>query len=50
MFCNQVAYFGLDNALLLRLESIGHLFENPLIADTVELFWTRFFNSQKDLM
>lgn len=39
----------LDDTFLLRLESIGHLFEMPLVRDVAELFWTRFFNSQKDL-
>lgn len=40
---------GLDDTFLLRLESIGHLFEMPLVGDVAEAFWTRFFNSQKDL-
>lgn len=38
-----------DDTYLLRLESIAHLFERPLIADMVNNFWQRFFNSQKDL-
>lgn len=39
----------LDNTYLLRLESLGHLFEQPLIAEVAGNFWQRFFNSQKDL-
>lgn len=39
----------LDNAFLLRLESIGHLFQQPLLSDLADNFWQRFFNSQKDL-
>lgn len=39
----------LDNTYLLRLESIGRLFEQPLLADIANNFWLRFFNSQKDL-
>lgn len=52
MAVNRLAQLDeqLDNTVLLRLESLGHLFEQPLIADTAERFWTRFFNSQKDLM
>jgi hypothetical protein len=47
MAVNRLAQ--LDDTFLLRLESIGGLFENPLVADLAESFWTRFFNSQKDL-
>ncbi|SMF95532.1 hypothetical protein SAMN02949497_2897 [Methylomagnum ishizawai] len=40
----------MDNAFLLRLESIGYLFGNPLLSDDIaNRFWNRFFNSQKDL-
>lgn len=39
----------LDNTYLLRLESLGHLFGQPLIAEVADNFWQRFFNSQKDL-
>ena len=39
----------LDNTYLLRLESIGYLFNHPLVAEQAEQFWQRFFNSQKDL-
>ena len=39
----------LDNTFLLRLESIGHLFDHPLVSDVADKFWQRFFNSQKDL-
>lgn len=51
MAVNRLAQLDeqLDDTFLLRLESIGHLFEQPLIADIAESFWTRFFKSQKDL-
>ena len=51
MAINQQAHLDeqLDNTYLLRLESIGYLFDQPLLADLVEQFWQRFFNSQKDL-
>ncbi|TFH82382.1 MULTISPECIES: hypothetical protein [Pseudomonas] len=39
----------LDNTYLLRLESLGFLFDNPLISGISTNFWQRFFNSQKDL-
>ena len=39
----------LDDTYLLRLESFGKLFEQPLKADWADQFWQRFFNSQKDL-
>ncbi|HEX5392987.1 MAG TPA: hypothetical protein VFW68_06895 [Rhodocyclaceae bacterium] len=39
----------LDNTFLLRLESIDHLFRQPLLADVANQFWTRFINSPKDL-
>lgn len=38
-----------DNAFLLRLESIGPLFQHPLLSELAGNFWQRFFNSQKDL-
>lgn len=52
MAVNRLAQLDehLDDTFLLRLESIGHLFAEPLVAETAELFWTRFFNSQKDLL
>lgn len=51
MAVNRLAQLdeGLDDTFLLRLESIGHLFGNPLVGDVADAFWTRFFNSQKDL-
>jgi hypothetical protein len=39
----------LDNTYLLRLESVGGLFTNPLVAGLASAFWDRFFRSQKDL-
>lgn len=39
----------LDNAFLLRLESIDHLFAHALVQSAANNFWQRFFNSQKDL-
>lgn len=39
----------LDNTYLLRLESIGTLFDHPLVSEAANNFWQRFFNSQKDL-
>lgn len=39
----------LDNAFLLRLESVGYLFEHPLVANIANDFWLRFYNSPKDL-
>lgn len=39
----------LDNTYLLRLESIGQLFDQPLLSSIATDFWQRFFNSQKDL-
>ena len=39
----------LDNTCLLRLESIGYLFDHRLVAEQAEQFWQRFFNSQRDL-
>ena len=41
---------NLDNACLLRLESVDGLFNNPLVSESAEKFWQRFFNSQKDLL
>lgn len=38
----------LDDTYLLRLESIGHLFD-PLVSGVAESFWLRFFKSQRDL-
>lgn len=38
-----------DNAILLRLESIDHLFEHPLVSEIANNFWLRFFNYPKDL-
>lgn len=40
---------SLDNTYLLRLESIGHLFDHPLVTQIANDFWQRFFNSQRDL-
>lgn len=40
---------NLDNTFLLRLESLSRLFADPLTEVAAENFWTRFFNSQKDL-
>jgi len=39
----------LDNTFLLRLESVDHLFDHPLVSTITSDFWMRFFNSQKDL-
>ncbi|MBS4050941.1 MAG: hypothetical protein KGZ69_07040 [Methylomonas sp.] len=39
----------LDNTYLLRLESIGFLFDDPLLSATAQAFWQRFYNSRKDL-
>lgn len=51
MAINQQAHLDeqLDNTYLLRLESIGYLFEHRLVADLAEQFWQRFFNYPKDL-
>lgn len=51
MAVNQQAHLdeALDNTYLLRLESIGYLLDQPLAAAQAELFWQRFFKSQKDL-
>lgn len=50
MTINQQAHLtSQDDALLLRLESFGYLFDHPLVAQQAEAFWLRFFNSQKDL-
>ena len=38
-----------DNAILLRLESLGRLFEHSLVSPIANAFWDRFYNSQKDL-
>ncbi len=48
---NQQAQLNeqLDNTYLLRLESIGYLFNQPLVTDIANAFWTRFFNYPKDL-
>lgn len=40
---------GLDNAYLLRLESLEGLFNAPLVSAIANDFWQRFFRSQKDL-
>jgi len=40
---------SLDNTYLLRLESIGYLFDDPLLSATAQAFWQRFYNSRKDL-
>ncbi len=39
----------IDNAYLLRLESLGSFLDNPLTAELANSFWLRFFNSQRDL-
>lgn len=39
----------MDNAILLRLESIDHLFTDPLVSGIAENFWQRFCKSPKDL-
>jgi len=39
----------LSNSYLLRLESVGHLLENPLLSTIANAFWDRFYNSPKDL-
>lgn len=51
MAVNRLAQLDeeLYNTILLRLESVGTLFENPLIAETADTFWTRFYNLQRDL-
>lgn len=50
MAINQQAHLNeQDDTFLLRLESVGHLFDHPLVAQQTEEFWQRFFNSQKDL-
>lgn len=51
MAVNSQAHLNenLDNTYLLRLESLGYLFENPLISEVSNYFWLRFFRSQKDL-
>lgn len=51
MAINQAAHLdeNLDNTYLLRLESVGFLFDQPLVSAFAESFWQRFFNSQKDL-
>ena len=48
---NHLAHLSeeLDNTFVLRLESIGHLLNHPLIDAQAEDFWQRFFNSPKDL-
>lgn len=38
-----------DNAILLRLESVGHLLEHSLVSPIANAFWERFYNSPKDL-
>jgi hypothetical protein len=40
---------NLDDKFLLRLESLGGLFDQPLLSGIANDFWQRFFNSQKDL-
>lgn len=51
MAVNRPAHLNehLDNTFLLRLESIGYLFDDPLLSATAHAFWQRFYNSQKDL-
>jgi len=51
MTANAQAHLNeqLDNTFLLRLESIGHLFDHPLVSAIANDFWLYFFNSQKDL-
>ena len=51
MAVNDQAHLNehLDNTYLLRLESIGHLFDQPLVSEVANNFWQRFFKSQKDL-
>lgn len=49
---NRLAHLneGMDNTFLLRLESLGPLFSQPLISgDVANRFWERFYKSQKDL-
>lgn len=41
---------NLDNTFLLRLESVGSLFDQPLLSAIANDFWQRFFNSPKDLL
>lgn len=51
MAVNSQAHLNenLDNTYLLRLESLGQLFDHTLIAGVANDFWQRFFRSQKDL-
>jgi hypothetical protein len=50
MAINQQAHLNeQDDTFLLRLESVGYLFDHPLVAQQAEEFWQRFFNAQKDL-
>jgi hypothetical protein len=51
MAVNEQAHLSeqMDNTVLLRLESIGQLFDQPLVSGVANKFWLRFFNSQKDL-
>jgi len=53
---NRLAHLneGMDNTFLLRLESIGHLFSQPLLSglpddDVTHRYWQRFYRSQQDL-
>jgi len=39
----------MDDTLLVRLESLGRVIANPLIAELAEIFWLRFYHSQNDL-
>lgn len=39
----------LDNTVLLRLEALDRMAAQPGTKDVFDQFWTRFFNSQKDL-
>ncbi len=52
MAANGLAHLNeqLDNTFLLRLESIGPLFDHPLVSAIATDFWQRFFNSPKDLL
>lgn len=52
MAVNEQAHLNeqLDNTFLLRLESIGQLFDQPLVSEVANKFWLRFFKYPKDLM
>lgn len=40
---------AIDDTCLLRLESLGPVFDQPLLVDLANDFWQRFYKSQKDL-